>query len=176
MPLYTPELYCQEVWDLGRAIEKFNTYLRTEYWEICDPKATRLFYKVLRNNINLICREDFYDDDDDVLEEDLFSHFSQSRFQKFFNFTDTRTIQFPYSDKLRPYVYTIIDRLRDLNNWFETPVGQAANWRRVHQQFKENVIQTWWNQNELMNYIPDDEEAEEEQQMLQVQANAQAQT
>lgn len=162
MPLYFPYNYCQECYDLGSAIEKLNDFIRLTYWEICEPKQTRTIYKVLRSQVTRFSTNDI-DDEEDVEEEDLFLHFQQESFMKITDYIYTRTLQFPQRDKIRRLMDNVVSRLRDLNNWLESPQGQTANWWRVHDQFQHTVIETFWTNNELMNFVPDDSTENEPQ-------------
>ena len=160
MPLYTQENYCQEVWDLGRSIDKLNNYIINEYWELCEPEPLRQIYRYVKPNINKIMADDIDDDDDD---EDLFIHYSQDRFNIIISYIERNTAQMPRHETIKEFFLQIVDRLRDLNNWFETRQGQTADWRRVRNQFIHNVNYTWWNSSEIMNYIPNADAASENQ-------------
>jgi hypothetical protein len=155
MPLHTHENYCQEVWDLGRSIEKLNNFLRLEYWEICPPSEMRRIYRFIKFNVNKI-RTDINDYDTELQEEDLFVHLNQERFTKLYDYLYEHTIQFPKRDIIMNYLENIINCLRQLNIWFDTPTGQVTNWGKVYSQYEKDVVMTWWSISELMNYIPDD--------------------
>lgn len=155
MPQYIHENYCQEIWDLGRAIDKLNNFIRLEYWELCVPKELRCIYKFMKLNV---CRFHLNSIDDDTQERDLFLRLYQGDFDSYYEFVDDNILQFPKRDILRNLIECILERLRDLNNWFDSPHGQNSNWWRVHDQFKKDVVMSFWNNNEIMNYIPDNEQ------------------
>lgn len=152
MPLYTHENYCQEVWDLGRAISKFNDFLCAEYWQICEPLPMRKLYRFIRYHIIKFVNSNI---DDDTYEEDIFMELTQGQFNKYTDYYNEKLCQFPKRDIIFNYIDNIFLRLRDLNNWLNTAHGQNADWWRVYKQFKNDILSTWWNNNELMNYLPD---------------------
>jgi hypothetical protein len=152
MSLYLPELYCQECYDLGRAIMKLNNYIRSTYWELCEPEQMRYIYKTLRENIIKFSAQFV---DDDSAEEDLFIRYTQFGFQKLTNFIHKKTIQFPQKEVLLELLESTVSRLRDMNCWLESPTGQAQDWWRVYDQYQHMVINTLWTNSELMNFVPD---------------------
>lgn len=159
--LYTHEIYCQEVWDLGRAITKFNDFVRMEYWEICDPKQMRRLYRFIKQYINKFST--FVSEEDEIEEEDLFIFISQERFDKLNRFLCEFMVQFPNRECIMEYIENIVYHLRQLNNWLESSSGQNANWFRVHNQYEKDVIMSWWNSCEILNFIPDRDEVEMDQ-------------
>ena len=165
MPYYTHENYCQEVWDLGRAVDKLNDYIRQEYWEICEPEETQRIYKFIKSFVCKFRRTDIDLDDnneeeDRDLELELFEFYSQERFNRFFEIFYNRIVQFPHREKFAEHVEVLIMRLRELNTWFESPTGQMANWWRIHHQFLHDVNMSFWNNNQLMNFIPLDDDTQ----------------
>ena len=154
MALFVPDNYCQECYDIGRAIEKLNDYLRLHYWEVCDPEATRHLYKVICSQVIKFCN---LDADEETEEEHLFVRYSQDKMNFLHNYIDRKTEQFVQRDKIRELLHSILDRLNDFNIWLESSLGQDRNWWRVYEIFNTSVRQVFWTRSELMNFIPDDD-------------------
>lgn len=153
MTFYSPEMYCQEVWDLGRSVMYFNEWLSETYFEVCEPKMTRRLYKLISNYLSSFSSEE---DEDFDNQEDLFLHFNQQVFNKIVVLADKIIVQMPQREKVTQHFENILQNLRALNNYLETPQGQSKDWIRIHYEYQTMVKNQLWTLEELMNNIPND--------------------
>lgn len=153
MSVNIPSLYCQEVYDLGKAVEKFNNYIY-DNWELFEPNQLRCLYRFLRKHV---CKISNLDVDEESDESDLFVSYSQLRFNELNRLYMEKSQQFSHcgKDEIRELCENLLCRLRDFNNWLDSDQGQTSDWWRVYDMFTHLVRNTWWTNNEIMNYIPD---------------------
>jgi hypothetical protein len=146
---YYPDMYCQEVWDLGRSIMFFNNWLLNSYYNVCDPKLTRGLYILISKYIN-----NFSSDEEDY-ESDLFIYYNQNRFNNFVTSAYDIIEQMPRRDEVSEYFEKILENLRILNNYLESPQGQEKDWFKIHWFYQSWVNSQIWTIQELNNNIPD---------------------
>jgi|GEM_PF-4084593 len=160
MTEYHPGLYCQEVWDLGRSIMFFNTWLSETYYEVCCPRLTRRLYTLISNYLISFSSDDTEFDN----EEDLFTFYNQNILNKFIHFAYNIIIQMPEKEKVSEHFETILQNLRNLNNYLETSHGQSRDWVRIHYEYQFMVRNQIWSRQELLNNIPNDLHSQDQQQ------------
>jgi hypothetical protein len=152
MTEFTQDMYCQEVWDLGRSVMFFNNWLSNTYFESCHPKLTRRLYTLISKYLNGFSLD--YEEDYDS-EDELFVKYTQNSFNKIVYDAYIIIIQMPQQEKVSEHFEKIIQNLRNLNNYLETPIGQNKDWVRIHYEYQLMVKSQLWPPQELMNNIPD---------------------
>lgn len=154
MTSYPPEMYCQEVWDLGRAVQKFNTWIQNEYFETFNPKLTRILYKYIALFITkIIADEDLWEEEDG---RDLFFKLTQTQFNNFVMRIYKIIVQMPNRTLVEQHFENILSRLRDFNVFLDTEMGQNMDWHRIYDQFLNMVDKQLWTSEELLNNVPND--------------------
>lgn len=153
MTEYFPELYCQEVWDLGRSVMFFNRWIINTYYEDCDPKLTRRFYNFIKTYLNAFSEEiDEYEYDNS--EQILFNRYTQNTFQKMVRLGYQIMAQMPKRELVAEYFENILINLRVLNTYLDSPSSELRDWIRIHYDYEQFVINQLWSSEEIFNMIP----------------------